>query len=253
MNKKRFFPLITLVVVVIITIAALYVKNNYDKKAASQNSEVVKEKTEAEQLIKEAKALTQSNSHQEAIEKFEKAHQLDSTLFDDNTYHLMALTYYTMDNHPMSIKYFEKAETLEKRYKGLVFIYGRLSESYTAIKNYTKAIEYANKLSNLSNTEEDTAYSYYLKGEVYFSQDKIEKSIQNYEKSVEHTLKHLSATMSDVENHKIKDDKLGEIFFRLGILHSKLEDSQTSNKYVIQAAAVGHKHAIELCEEKRMK
>lgn len=158
------------------------------------NKALLENPEDPELYLKRAKIYMSIKQLREAEGDTKRAIRLDSTKAD---YYTTLVDVYFSQNNTRLAK--ELLEIIEKRFpdntEGLL----KLSELYFIVRQYQKAIDYANKALKI---DEHLAQAYFLKGSIYRESGDTARAISSLETAVE------------------QDNKFEDAFFDIGVMYA---------------------------------
>lgn len=135
------------------------------------NEEILKEPSSADLYSKRAAVYLKLKQFEEAISDSRRAIKLDSL---NEKYYLTLVDVFFSNNNTRQAK--ELLENTEKKFPNNTETLLKLSELYFLVKQYQKAIEYANKALKI---DENIARAYYIKGSIYRESGDTAKAISS--------------------------------------------------------------------------
>lgn len=207
----------------------------------------------AASLIEQAAEYASKELYTLAVDNLEMAYDLCPSVYDCNTFNLLGISYYMINNYLSAIEWLEQSAKCETDKDILSFIYGTLGESYRKEGDYHKAILSAEKMIYISEDESLISAAYVILAYVYSELDNYNKTVDSFEKTIHHYLKYLSVTDDAVMNSEVKDDLLGEYYIKFAAYYSDQGKSYDAEKYLIKSALSGYGPAIEICKDLGLK
>jgi tetratricopeptide (TPR) repeat protein len=149
------------------------------------NTQLLADPGNAELYYKRAAVYMMLRQIPEAIEDAKRAVKLDSTKAE---YFLALADGYFSQNKTKLAK--EELEKVEMRFPENTEALLKLSELYFLVRQYQKAIDYANKALKI---DDHLAQAYYLKGGIYKESGDTAKAISSLETAIEQDNQHVNA------------------------------------------------------------
>lgn len=229
-------------------------ENNIAYKDAIKMDDTSEEAVkEVNLLIQQADTLVAKEQYTSAISHFEKAHGINSTLFEGKTYHLMGFSYYMISKYRQAINYLERSLQFDLDKNTLYSIYGTLADAYQKQKNYTDASKNAEKALYLSNSDEDVLKCSLRLASIYYAQKNFDSTIDSFQNAIRYYMKIQAITEAEVKKGNVKDEFLAETHMKLAYLLSETMREDESKDHLIKAALFGNEDAMEILKKNKVK
>ena len=158
------------------------------------NAELLKNTNDASLYDKRSRIYQSLKQFNEAINDSKRAIKIDST---KSEFHMTLVDAYFSQNSTRMAK--ELLEIMEKKFPDNTPTLLKLSEMFFLVRQYQKAIDYANKALKI---DENLAKAYYLKGSIYRESGDTAKAISSLETATE------------------QDNKFEDAFYDLGVIYA---------------------------------
>ncbi len=136
----------------------------------------------------------------------------------------------------------------------LYYLYRFLSYSYSGLKEYDQAVLNCQKA--IVKTKDDLKLydCYIILGDISLERERYGEAGDFYKKSLTHYLDYSKITSyEDIDNGKLKDQKLGSLFSRIGLIFAYQNDRSREIPFMRWAAKLGDEKAIKYCNNTNIK
>ncbi len=229
----------------------------------------LKEKqSKVNQLLLEAEENMNKQMYLTAFEKFSQAYKTDEQMFTFLNYLDFAYCCNMTDNKEMRIKLLNFAYTIkeddnDENWLKLKYMYILLTDTYEQEKQFNKALLYLGEAINISRKYskswegcQELANLQKRKGDIYyFGMKNKYMAKETYEFSLELwgfckfkggdaeiRKEKMSALLKDIDNWRVNDEWLGELFWRIGLCQ---EDNMEGARWIKGAARLGYQQALD--------
>jgi clan AA aspartic protease (TIGR02281 family) len=136
------------------------------------------------------------------------------------------------------------------------FIYNYMANSYYfGLKDYRQAILWYQKIIPLEeklNEKTSVALHQYLLANCYYELQDYYRAKEMYKTAIKNECSRLKVTISNVQANKVKEKRLGLMFYAYAYCCYKLKEETDGDELMILSAKCGYKLAIKDCEKYKL-
>lgn len=204
-------------------------------------------------LIEQAVVHASKDEYTSIISTLEKAYSISPAMFDGETFYLLGLTYSTIEDYALAIKYLEMALNYSLDKQCLYQVYSTLGYAYNMVEDYNNAEINAERALYLSDNDEEVLECSLRLASIYYAQEDFSGTIDSYENAIRYYMRIHSITNAEVMEGNVQDDFLADTHMKLTILLNDAMRGDESDHHLQKAALCGSELAIDTFEKNGVK